>query len=166
MSVNLITSPKGEIQFLALNRKVAKDLKPDSAQGYAIRLKFDGNTEEGKAFKDVISKINPNLIGSKHVDVKGEYTVRAFTQFELSVVDAAGNNMEEKPNFYKDSKGIARLIVQPYTKNELGGTINLIGVVIHSLEAGEATSEGSTGTSSRDDLRAALQAAIDGVTKD
>ena len=166
MSVNLITSPKGEIQFLALNRKVAKDLKPDSAQGYAIRLKFDGNTEEGKAFKDVISKINPSLIGSKHVDVKGEYTVRAFTQFELSVVDAAGNDMEEKPNFYKDSKGVARMIVQPYTKNELGGTINLIGVVIHNLEAGEATSEGSTGTSSREDLRAALQAAINGVTKD
>lgn len=160
----LLTSPKGTIQFLALNRKVAKDMKPNSTQGYAIRLKFDGTTTEGKAWKDTIAKLNPNLIGSKHIDNKGEFTVRAFTQFEVSVVDGAGNDVTDAPNFYKDSTGTARMIVQPYTGNELGGTINLVGVVIHSIE--NATAEGSTGTSSRDDLRAQLQAAINNVTQD
>lgn len=159
---NLLTSPKGEIQFLALNRKVAKDMKPNSTQGYAVRLKFDETTAEGKAWKATISKINPNLIGNKHVNSKTEYTVRAFTQFEVSVVDGAGNDVSESPNFFKDSKGEARMIVQPYTGNELGGTINLVGVVINNIE--HAENEG--GMSSRDELRAQLQAAIDDATKD
>lgn len=136
MSTNTgyITSPKGEIQFLALNRKVAKDMKPDSAEGYAIRLKFDGSTKEGQEFKAKIAALNPNLIGTRHVDNKGDFTVRAFTMYAPEVMDGQGNTLEDLPNFYKDSKGVATMVVQPYTGNALGGSITLAGVVIHSIE--------------------------------
>lgn len=138
INTNYLTSPKGEIQFLALNKKVAKDMKPDSAEGYAIRLKFDGSTKEGQEWKATIAKLNPNLIGTKHVDKKGDFTVRAFTMYMPEVVDGNGNAIEDIPNFYKDSTGTATMVVQPYTGNSMGGAITLSGVVIHSIETTES----------------------------
>jgi len=155
-----ITSPTGTIQFLALNRKVAKDMNAGSSEGYAIRLKFDGATAEGAEFKAAIAKINPNLIGTKHTDTKSEYTVRAFTLFAPEVMDGNGNTMEELPNFYKDSVGTAVMVVQPYLGNSLGGTINLAGVVIHSIE----TTESETGGSSSD-LLAQLRETLKNAAK-
>lgn len=141
---NYLTSPKGEIQFLALNRKVAKDLKADSPEGYAVRIKFNTKTKEGAAWKTAIEKINPNLVGTKHVDSKDEYTVRAFSKYMPEVLDNNGNNMEDLPNFYKTSKGTATMVVTPYMGNAMGGTINLAGIVIHEIEEGEGDGGGET----------------------
>lgn len=132
-----LTSPKGEIQFLALNRKVAKDMKPDSPEGYAVRLKFNVTTKEGAEWKKTINAINPNLIGTKHVNSKDEYTVRAFSKYLPEVVGNDGNALEELPNFYKNSTGTATMVVQPYTGNALGGAVTLAGIIIHDLDIGE-----------------------------
>lgn len=158
-NTNYITSPKGEIQFLALNRKVSKDLKADSVQGYAVRVKYDSSTKEGKDFKSAIESINPNLIGTKHVNNKNEFTIRAFSQFMPEVLDGKGNNMEELPNFYNDSTGVATLVVTPYMGNAMGGTINLAGVVIHEIDVGEHT---STGDTNREDVLSQLRNALKG----
>ncbi len=153
-----ITSPKGEIQFLALNRKVAKDMKPDSVEGYAVRIKFDSTTKEGAKWKEAISTLNPNLIGTKHVDNKNEFTVRAFSKFLPVVLDGQGNELEDMPNFYKDSTGTASMSVVPYTGNSMGGAINLAGITIHDLEVGENT--GTSEESAREAVLASLRATL------
>lgn len=157
-TTSYLTSPKGEIQFLALNRKVSKDLTKDSVEGYAVRIKYSSATKEGAAWKATIAAINPNLIGTKHVNSKDEYTVRAFSKFLPEVLDNNGNNMDEMPNFYKDSIGTATMVVTPYTGNAMGGTINLVGIVIHNIEEGENTGSGEVNGREAvlENLRAAL----------
>lgn len=152
-----LTSPQGEIQFLALNRKVAKDMKADSAEGYAVRIKYTTATKEGAEWKKTISAINPNLIGTKHVDNKDEYTVRAFSIYMPEVIDGNGNTLEELPNFYKTSTGVASMVVTPYTGNSMGGTINLAGIVIHEIDVGEAP-EGAG--ANREEVLAKLRATV------
>ncbi len=147
-SKSLITSPVGEIQFLALNNKVNKNMTKDSAEGYAIRLKYDGNTKEGAAWRKTIEQINPGIVGAKHINKAGEFTVRAFSKFDVLVLDASGNEIEERPNFYAGSKGTASMTLQPYTENAMGGAVNLVAVTIHSFDNSEATET----TSSREDL--------------
>lgn len=141
MSTDYLTSPIGEIQFMALNRKVTKKPGPQSDEnplGYSITLKFDTTTKEGKAWKDTISKINPALIRTKHSVKPSEYNVGAFTQFDtLVVLDADGNTLDTKPNFFPSSTGTAQMVVAPYTGNKLGGAINLVGVVIHQVTHAE-----------------------------
>jgi len=150
-NTDYLVSPVGQIQFLALNRKVTKGMAPDSPEGYAVRIKFDSATTEGAAFKKTINAVNPNLLGSKHVDNKGEYTVRAFSKFLPEVLDATGNEIEDLPDFYGDSTGTASMIIQVYTGNSMGGAITLSGIVIHSLETSE-NHTGNTVTSGRDNL--------------
>lgn len=137
---NLLTSPWGEIQFLALNTKVKKYPTEDAPDVYTVRLRFDGSTEAGKAWRAAIEDINPNLIGTKHINSPDEFTVRAATQFDVMVTDANGNEMDDAPNFYSDSSsGTARMVVQPYTKNTMGGTINLVAVAIgEDFDPGES----------------------------
>lgn len=136
-----IRSPVGELQFLALNNKVAKDLKPDSDEGYAVRLKFTTATPEGAQFKKDIAAINANLIGTKHVNNKNEYTVRAFSKFLPVVVDSNDNEMEELPNFYSESTGTASMVVLPYMGNAMGGSLTLQAIKIEALEVGEAPTD-------------------------
>lgn len=157
-STDLLTSPTGEIQFMALANPVSKKIGDDANKVYGVRLKFDASTEEGKAWKEAITSINSSLIGTTHVNSKNEFTVRAFSKFQPKVTDAKGNEIEEMPYFFNDSKGTAKLIVQPYTKNKLGGTINLVAVVICSLESGQKT-EG------REERLAALKNALQEATK-
>lgn len=153
-NTNYLTSPKGDIQFLALNRKVAKAMTADSPEGYAVRIKFDGNTKEGAEWRKTIEAINPNLIGTKHIDKKGEFTVRAFSLYLPEVVDSQGNEVTELPNFYADSTGTATMVVQPYTGNAMGGAITLAGVVIHDIETSEAGTDRETSVA---DLRNLLK---------
>lgn len=141
---DLIKSPVGEIQFMALNNKVKKNVSEDSPEGYTIRLKFDGTTNEGATFRETVEKINANLVGTKHVNKEGEYTVRAFTKFDVEVFDSEGNTLEERPNFFKDSTGTASMIIKPYTGNSMGGTINLVAVVINELDTSESSADQST----------------------
>jgi hypothetical protein len=158
MSTKLITSPIGQIQFLALNRKVTKAKTEGSPEGYLARVKFDASTKEGKEWKDAITAINPGIVGKTHTDNKDEFTVRAFSLYLPEVMDGNGNNLEELPNFYQDSKGTASITIQPYEgKNKGEGSINLVGLTIHELDVGEHTGgvEGS-----REAALAAMRAAL------
>jgi len=155
---NLLTSPTGTIQFLALNKPVAKYIGDGAPLVYTVRLKFDSATKEGAAWKKSIEDLNPNLIGTKHTDSKTEFTVRAATKFEVKVTDGNGNEMEEAPMFFKDSKGTAKMIVAPYTGNSMGGSINLIAVVVESLESGSST-ETSGREAKLNELKEALKQA-------
>lgn len=157
---NLLTSPVGEIQFLALNNPVKKYIGDDAPLVYTVRLKFDSSTSEGAEWKKTIEAINPNLIGTKHTDSKTEYTVRASTKFKVETTDSKGNTLEEAPMFFSDSKGTARMIVQPYTGNKMGGSINLMAVVINSLDSGSSEKSGS-----REDKLSQLREAIKLTTK-
>lgn len=159
-----LTSPVGEIQFLALNNKVSKKMAlPNSTyegpKGYAARVKFDSNTKEGAKWRKEIEAINPNLIGIKHVSQPGEFTVRAFSLYKPEVRDGNNNPLEEAPNFYADSKGTARMVVTPYTGNSLGGTINLAAVMIYTLENKEQDQGDKL------DRLAQLQAELDNAAK-
>jgi hypothetical protein len=156
---NYLTSPKGEIQFMALNRKVSKDMKDDSVQGYVVRLKFNDTTAEGAAWRKTIAAINPNLIGTKNVNNKNEYTVKAFSRYLPEIIDGNGDQLEDIPNFFASSTGTASIVVQPYTGNSLGGTINLAAVVIHDIDVGE-NSAGTGAEGGREAVLAALKASL------
>lgn len=159
MSNEYLESPKGEIQFLALNRKVTKDLKKDSVGGYAIRLKFDSATKEGAEWKKKMEAINTNLVGTKHTDTKTEFTIRAFSQFLPIVMNANGDLIDEGelPNFYATSKGVASILIVPYLENPMGGSINLSGIVIHQLEEGEKPEGEGGGGGAREAVLARLK---------
>lgn len=153
-----LTSPIGEIQFMALAKPVKKYIGDDAPLVYTIRLKFDGSTNEGKAWKKEIEKINPNLIGTKHTNSSTEFTVRASTKFEVKVTDSKGNELEEAPMFFGDSKGTAKMVVEPWTGNSMGGSINLAAVVIDTLD-------NSTSGGDRESKLDALKATLAQATK-
>lgn len=153
-----LTSPIGEIQFMALAKPVKKYIGNDAPLVYTIRLKFDGSTNEGKAWKKEIEKINPNLIGTKHTNSSTEFTVRASTKFEVKVTDSKGNELEEAPMFFGDSKGTAKMVVEPWTGNSMGGSINLAAVVIDTLD-------NSTSGGDRESKLDALKATLAQATK-
>lgn len=143
---NLITSPVGDIQFMAVYRPV-KNTKDNDV--YSIRLAFD--SEKDADFISQISDINMNkpvtaqTYRGKNAEVKalletGKTLISAETKFEVPVYDSKGNIMDEAPMFFGDSTGKAQMIVQPYHSDK-GGTINLTAVIIHELdtpESGEA----------------------------
>lgn len=140
----VITSPVGQIQFMALNRKVKNKPTDEEPSVYTIRLAFDGNTAEGAEFRDTISEVNAGLIGTKHAPAEGWYTVKASTKFDVEVLGPDGETMEEVPYFTKGSTGTAAISVKPYTGNSLGGSINLTGVAILELDIAESESSGNT----------------------
>lgn len=156
-STELLTSPKGEIQFLALANPVSKVPGAEDNKVYTVRLKFDSSTKEGAAWKKTVESINPNIVGTKHTNTKTEYTVRATSKYQPKVTDAKGNELEEMPMFFSDSSGTAKIIIQPYYGNKMGGAINLVAVVICDLDAG-------TPASSREDRLAQLKAALQDAT--
>lgn len=139
-----IMSPVGEIVFMALNRKVKKNQSPDSPEGYTVRLKFDTSNPEHAEWKKTVSKINRNIVVTGREGYTGtEFDMKAFSLYKPEIGDKDGNTLEEVPNFYKGSTGTARMVVQPYTGNELGGSINLTAVIINNIETNEE--EGATG---------------------
>lgn len=156
-SNELITSPLGTIQFMALAYKVRKSPEDTERSVYTIRLEFDGNTKEGKAFRKTVESINANLIGTKNASAPGHFTVSAKSKFDVKVLDADGTQLlgEEIPKFTKGSTGQAVMMVKPYTGNALGGTLNLVGVGIHALDLVEAEETQSSGAI--DALREALK---------
>lgn len=158
-SNSLMTSPKGTVQFLAVNNKVKRNLTKDSPEGYAVRIKFDGSTPEGAAWKKSILGLNKALVGVKHIDNPDEYTVRAFTQFDVILLDSKGNEIEDKPNFWQGTKATATMTVQPYTGNEMGGSLNLVAITLYDWDDSEAQ-EG--GTSNREDVLAQIRAQLKG----
>jgi hypothetical protein len=164
--MNLLTSPIGDIQFLAVNRPVTNS---KGAEAYSIRLALD--TVKDAEWIAQIAEINSNKpvtaqsYRGKNSAVKallaqGKTLISAETKFEVPVYDKNGQKLEEAPMFFADSTGTAQMVVQPYTKSEKGGTINLVAVIIHSIES-NGTGEGV----SREERLAQLQAAIAAETK-
>lgn len=161
---NLLTSPVGDIQFLAVNRPVTNS---KGTEVYSVRLAFD--TEKDAEFIEKIAQINSSkpvtatTYRGKSKEVKallaqGKTLISAETKFEVSLYDNKGNKLEDAPMFFADSKGTAQMVVQPYTKSAKGGTINLVAVIIHNIEG-----ENSGGTD-RETRLAQLKAAVSAAT--
>lgn len=141
-----LKSPVGEIQFMAVARTVPNSKGVDV---YSVRIAFDSVKDADWIAQ--IAAINPSkpvtaqTYRGKSPEVKallatGKTLISAETKYQVELFDKDGNTMEEAPSFYKDSKGTAQMIITPYTKSEKGGTINLVGIKIHSLEG--STSSG------------------------
>lgn len=164
---NLLTSPVGEIQFMAVGRPVANS---KGGEVYTIRLALDSKADAEWISK--IADINSNKPVTaqsyrgkseavKEILASGKTLISAETKFEVPVYDKEGNQLEEAPSFFADSTGTAQMVVQPYTKSEKGGTINLVAVIIHSIDSA------TTGSSdeSRESRLAQLKAAVAAATK-
>ena len=162
---NLLTSPKGEIHWMA-----AATPKLDSKTGklaYSVKLAFD--VKKDKEWLDTISAINDAKVVTassyrgksaevKAVLAKGKAFVEAKSAYQPNVYDGSGNELEEAPMFYRDSTGVAQMIVQPW-EGEKGGTVNLVGIIVHSIENAEGTSDGGDRETRLAQLRAAVEAA-------
>lgn len=166
MSDKYLTSPVGEIQFMAIENPVT-DSKTGKEQ-YSIKLAFDlkkdaewlAKIEEINYAKVVTAKTyRGKSETAKQVLSKGKAFVEAKSIYKPQAYDSKGNELEENPMFFQDSTGTARMIVQPY-EGAKGGTINLMGVIIESIEGNE-----STGSVDRETRLAQLRAAVEAATK-
>lgn len=164
MSTNLLTSPKGTIHFMAAANPVKS---ANDKMLYTVRIAFD-NVKD-KDWLDQVSKINDTKVvtaetyrgksdATRAILKTGKSLISSTSQFKPIVYDSKGNEMEEAPMFFSDSTGIAQMIVQPY-KGEKGGTINLIGIIIHELDTPD------NGTGDRETRLAQLRAAVEQATK-
>lgn len=142
---NLLKSPVGEIQFLAANKPVTD--KKTGKESYSVNLAFD--VKKDAKFLKEISNINDAKVVTaatyrgkseaiKALLATGKARIEAKSNFKPTVFDANGNELEEAPYFGSESTGTAQMIVQPYTSDK-GGTINLIGIVIHEVKSPEGT---------------------------
>lgn len=147
----MITSPKGTIVFMALDKPVRNKYK--DREEYSLRLEFDGSETE---FRKQIEEINPGLVVTSNVTKEGNYRVNASTKFQPNVLDADGNSLSDYiPSGGSGTTGTAIMVVKPFKGNK-GGSINLDSVAILELET---TGETNAGSGSVDALRAALKAA-------
>lgn len=157
---SLRKSPKGDIFYMAAANPVTNE--KTGKEEYGIRLGFDVTAD--KEFLDWVTSINDAKVVTaqsyrgKKAEIKaylnkGKALVSATTQFKPEVVDSKGNALEDAPFFFSDSTGVAQMIVQPYN-GQKGGTINLMGIKIHSIENPEGTSTGV----SREERTAQLRA--------
>lgn len=162
--MTLKKSPIGEIKFMALVNPLL-DEKTEKEE-YHIRLMFDA--EKDKEFLSWVGEINDAKVVTertyrgKDKEIKkllsqGKAFIGAKTQFKPTVFDAKGNELVEAPYFFADSTGTAQMIVEPY-HGKKGGTINLIGVVIHSIENPEGTGSGMSREERAAQLRAMAEA--------
>ena len=146
---NLLTSPVGQIVFMAAENTVT-DSKTEKKH-YSVKLAFD--VKKDAAWLKQISEINDAKVVTertyrgksealKAILATGKALIEAKSKFKPEVYDKSGNVLEEAPLFFAESTGTAQMYVEPY-KGDKGGTINLVGIKIHSLE----TPEGATGTS-------------------
>lgn len=167
---NLLTSPVGSIQFMAAETPV-KQSKADDKMVYTIKLALD--VKKDKDFLAQVSEINDAKVvtastyrgkvqATKDLLATGKALVSANSNFKPEIYDSKGNKLEEAPRYFADSTGTAQMIVQPW-KGDKGGTINLVGIIVHSVENAEGT-EGS-GTSDRETRLAQLRAAVEAATK-
>lgn len=163
---NLLTSPIGDIQFLAVNRPVVNS---KGTEVYSVRIALDSVKDaDWIAQIAAINSSKPvtaDTYRGKSKEVKdllaqGKTLISAETKFEVPIYDKEGNKLEEAPMFFADSTGTAQMVVQPYTKSAKGGTINLVAVIIHSI-----TSENSSGGADRETRLQQLRSAVEAATK-
>ncbi len=162
---NLLTSPIGDIQFMAALNPVTET---NGKESYTIKIAFDSkkdaewlDTVEGINYAKVVTakSYRGKSEAVKAVLKTGKSLVGASSIYKPTVYDSAGNEMEENPMFFQDSKGTAQMIVQPY-ESDKGGTINLVAIIIHSLENAEG--DGTDRETRLAQLRAAVEAATKG----
>lgn len=162
---NLLTSPVGSIQFMAAENPVKET---SGKEVFSVRIAFD--VKKDKDWLNQIAEINDAKVVTaqtyrgKSESVKallatGKALVSANTNFKPNVYDAEGNELEEAPMFFADSTGTAQMIVQPYYGDK-GGTINLIGIIVHNIESPEGSNTGD-----RETRLAQLKAAVEAATK-
>lgn len=169
---NLLTSPVGSIQFMAAENPV-KQSKSDDKMVYTIKLALD--VKKDAAFLAQVAEINDAKVvtaqtyrgkveETKALLATGKALVSANSNFKPEIYDNKGNKLDEAPMFFGDSTGTAQMIVQPW-KGDKGGTINLIGIIVHSVENAEGTEGSTTGGSDRESRLAQLRAAVEAATK-
>lgn len=167
---NLLTSPVGQVHFMAVNNPMKET---DGDAKYTIKVSYD--VEKDKDFLAAVAEINDAKVVTQHtyrgkktsacyeknmsILKQGRAFVSANSKFKPKVYDAAGNELEEAPSFYADSVATASMIVQPYIGTK-GGTINLIAVIIHTLDTPE-----SGDRTDRESMLAQLKAAVEASTK-
>jgi hypothetical protein len=142
-----------------------KQTKSDDKLVYTIKLALDNKKD--KDFLAQVLEINDAKVVTaqsyrgkvqaiKDLLETGKSLVSANSKFKPHIYDSKGNELEEAPMFFADSTGTAQMIVQPW-KGDKGGTINLIGIIIHEITTPES-SEG--GTTDRETRLAQLRAAV------
>jgi hypothetical protein len=158
MSQTTITSPKGRLLYLNLNKKQHKDREDTTSPlGYSTRVEFD-DTAENQEWKNTISKVNKAIV------VEGDnntFRIKAFSQFLPQVIDGKGNLLEELPNYYTGSKSTVQVTVTPYIGDRGAGkgSINFSGLTIHELEIPENASLGGA-EGAKEAALAAMRAAL------
>jgi len=141
---NLLTSPVGSIQFMAANTPV-KQSKADDKLVYTIKLALD--VKKDKEFLAIVNEINDAKVVTsdtyrgkvqavKDLLATGKALVSANSNFKPEIYDSNLNVLEEAPLFFGDSTGTAQMVVEPW-KGPKGGTINLIAIILHSVETNE-----------------------------
>lgn len=171
MSTNgkLRVSPVASIEFMAAANPV-KQSKSDDKEVYTIKLAFD--VKKDKEFLDFVSEINDAKVVTertyrgksdsiKELLSAGKALVGANSQFKPTIYDSKGNELEEAPLFFPESTGTAQMIIQPY-EGKRGGTINLIGIIIHSVETPEGVEGSGKG---KEAILADLRAIVAQATK-
>jgi hypothetical protein len=167
--MTLLTSPVGTVQWMAAANPVTD--KKTGKEHYSLKLSFD--VEKDKKWLLDVSEINEAKVVTaqtyrgkqqsiKELLATGQAFVEAKSNFAPTVYDAAGNELEEAPMFFKESTATAQMIVQPWTGDK-GGTINLVGIIIHSIDTPESTGTGDS--VDRETRLAQLRAAVEAATK-
>lgn len=139
MSNTYIASPEGQLLFMALAKPVMNTYK--NKPEYTCRILFDGNTTEGKTFRDQITAINPASVvtTSKTVEIPaGHFVVKASSTYQPKVVDYNKEELETIPQFSKGSTGTGKMVVKPFEGTK-GGSINLVAVALGELNLTEST---------------------------
>jgi hypothetical protein len=144
-----------------------KATKADDKLVYTVKLAFDNKKD--KEWLAQVAEINEAKVVTeksyrgksesiKAVLAQGKSLVSASSKLKPTIYDSEGNELEEAPMFFADSKGTAQMIVQPYQGGK-GGTINLIGIIVYNIENAEGnTTDGSSRESRLDQLRAIVKA--------
>lgn len=143
MTENTLKSPVGDIVYMALARKTKQQGKTDPV--FLMRLLIDGNTEEGKAFRDAVTQINDRIVVTTGCEA-GWFKVTAKTKFDVSVIGPDGELMEqvETPTFTPGSSGRASMLISSKQRDQ-GGSIYLKGVVLNSLDIAPVSEEYQAG---------------------
>ena len=167
--MTLLTSPVGTVHWMAAAKPVT-DSKTGK-ENYSLKLSFD--VVKDAAWLATVSEINDAKVVTaktyrgkqesiKELLATGQAFVEAKSSYAPQVYDSKGNQLEEAPMFFKESTATAQMIVQPWI-GEKGGTFNLVGIIIHTIESPEGT--GTTDGTDRETRLAQLRAAVEAATK-
>lgn len=158
---DIINSPVGEIVFFSVAKGYVN--KETGRREVKVKLKFDGNTAEGAAFREVIESVNPVKISTRNCE-SGFFAVSAVSICSedgssfVTVIDKNGNECEAP---YFDSRidtGSAAYQLSVWIKGNSRNAY-LKAVAINELNLAERDSS-SGSNNSLEELRASLRKAV------